>query len=156
MKTEFFANQIVQGIKNAAELYYKLIFVVAPANSGKTKSLQSVRDLINIPLLNINLELSKRMLDLTTKQRALKISQLLRAIVNEAGTDIVLLDNIEILFDKSLEQNPLRLLQGLSRDRTIVAAWNGIIEGNYLIYAEPNHPEYNRYPADDLLVVCPE
>ena len=63
------------------------------------------------------------------------------------GTDepLVLLDNIEILFDTALKQDPLRLLQGVSRNRTIVAAWNGTLENGYLIYAAPEHPEHRRY-----------
>ncbi len=39
--------------------------------------------------------------------------------------DVVLLDNLEILFDTALEVEPLRLLQVSSRNRTIVASWNG-------------------------------
>ncbi|MCH7944758.1 MAG: BREX-3 system P-loop-containing protein BrxF [Armatimonadetes bacterium] len=67
-----------------------------------------------------------------------------------------LLDNIEILFDVTLEQDPLRLLEGVSRNRTIVAAWNGTLENGYLSYATPDHPEYRRYPRRELVVVCPE
>jgi hypothetical protein len=37
----------------------------------------------------------------------------------------------------------------------VVAAWNGTIEQGYLIYAMPDHPEYRRYPAGDLLVMSP-
>lgn len=153
---ELLADKVIKKIKQAAELYYRLVLVVAPSGSGKTKSLQITKKLINTPLINTNLELSKRMLHLTKRQRALKISRLLSEILNNAGSNVLLLDNIEILFDVSLEQDPLRLLQGLSRDKTIVAAWNGAIDSNYLIYADPNHPEYRRYPAADLLVVSPE
>ena len=64
--------------------------------------------------------------------------------------------NIEILFDVSLKQDPLRLLQGLSRNKTVVAAWNGSIVDNSLTYAAPAHPEYRRYPARDFLVASPE
>jgi len=90
-----------------------------------------------------------------------------------------LLDNIEILFDVHLKQDPLRLLQGLSRNKTVVAAWNGEVrtEGRglrtessadidsalstqssalYLTYAVPDHPEYRRYPIRDFLVASPD
>ena len=96
------------------------------------------------------------MLELTTRQRALQASRLLEDILRQNRSDVVLLDNIEILFEKSLKQDPLRLLQGLSRNRTIVATWNGKIGDNYLIYAAPDHPEYRRYPCRDLQVVTPE
>ncbi|MEN6474686.1 MAG: BREX-3 system P-loop-containing protein BrxF, partial [Syntrophaceae bacterium] len=51
------------------------------------------------------------------------------ALQNKAARKarVVLLDNIEILFDVSLKQDPLRLLQGLSRNTTLVAAWSGEI-----------------------------
>ena len=49
-----------------------------------------------------------------------------------------------------------QVLQGLARHRTVVAAWNGSIEGDYMTYAVPGHPEYRRYPVRDFLVVRPE
>jgi hypothetical protein len=71
---------------------------------------------------------------------------------------VVLLDNLEILFDLHLKQNPLGCLQGLSRNRTIVAAWNGTIAGAEpplatLIYATPGHPEYRSYPVGETLII---
>jgi hypothetical protein len=68
----------------------------------------------------------------------------------------VLLDNLEILFDVSLKLDPLRCLQDLARDTTIVAAWDGTVTAGYLTYATPDHPEYRRYALEDLVVVCPE
>ncbi|MBU0482850.1 MAG: BREX-3 system P-loop-containing protein BrxF, partial [Proteobacteria bacterium] len=53
-------------------------------------------------------------------------------------------------------QDPLRLLQGLSRNKTVVASWNGAIIDGFLTYAEPAHPEYRRYPVHDFLVTNPE
>ncbi|MCL4079017.1 BREX-3 system P-loop-containing protein BrxF [Coriobacteriia bacterium Es71-Z0120] len=51
---------------------------------------------------------------------------------------------------RALQQDPLRLLQGLPRNKTVVAAWNGTIVDGYLTYAGPSHPEYRRYPIRDL------
>jgi hypothetical protein len=93
------------------------------------------------------------MLDFTERQRALQLPRLLSEIVNSFKTHVLLLDNIEVLFDNSLKQDPLRLLQGISRNKTLVAAWNGSIEGDYMTYATSGHPEYRRYPLRDLLVV---
>jgi hypothetical protein len=30
------------------------------------------------------------------------------------------------------------------------------LTGGHLTYAAPDHPEYRRFPVDDLIVVCPE
>ena len=138
------ADQIMRKVKQAAELYHRLMLVVAPAGAGKTTALLDVQDRTSAPLVNVNLELSRRMLDLTERQRALQLPRLLRDLVSKSEGEMILLDNIEILFDVGLKQDPLRLLQGLSRNKTVVAAWNGTIVEDSLTYAAPAHPEYRR------------
>ena len=150
------ADQILEKINQVRELYYRLILVVGPEGSGKTSALQKVSASTSAPLINVNLELSRRMLDLTKRQRVLKLRGVLSDIVNEVTGELALLDNIEILFDVHLKQDPLELLKGLSRNKTVVAAWNGRITDDRLIYAIPDHPEYRRYPVRDFLVVSPE
>lgn len=150
------ADQVMQKIKQADELYYRLILIVAPAGVGKTRALQDVQERIGASVINVNLALSRQMLDLTERQRALQLPLLMRAIMNNAAGGVVLFDNIEILFDVSIKQDPLRLLQGLSRNKTVVAAWNGTIDGNHMIYAVPDHPEYRRYMVRGFLVASPE
>lgn len=146
------ADQVMRKIKQAAELYHRLMLVVAPAGAGKTTALTYVKERIGASLVNVNLELSRRMLELTERQRALQLPRLLREIVDDAASEVVLLDNLEILFDVSLQQDPLRLLQGLSRNKTVVAAWNGSIDKDHMTYAVPDHPEYRRYLVRDFLV----
>ncbi len=150
------ADRVINGIGQAAELYHRLVMLVAPAGAGKTPALRDVHRRTKAPLVNVNLELSLALLDLTSRQRALQLPRLLAEIVGESAADVVLLDNIEVLFDVSLKQDPVRLLQGLSRNRTVVAAWGGYIDGEYMVYGTPDHPEYKRYPLQDFLVVSPE
>lgn len=150
------ADRVIRRIGQAAELYHRLVMLVAPAGAGKTAALQDVHERTMAPLVNVNLELSRRMLDLTERQRALQLPRILAEIVGASATDVVLLDNVEVLFDVSLKQDPLRLLQGLSRNKTVVAAWSGSIDGEHMVYATPDHPEYKRYPLRDFLVVNPE
>jgi hypothetical protein len=153
---ETLADQILNKVGPVKELYHRLILVVAPAGSGKTSALQEVCERKGAPLININLELSRRMLDLTARQRALQLPRILGELVSSSSGEAVLLDNIEILFDPSLKQDPLRLLQGLSRNKTIIAAWNGSFVNGHITYAKPDHPEYRRYPANGIFVINPE
>ncbi len=96
------------------------------------------------------------MLELTERQRALRLPRLLREIVGNVGEEMILLDNVEIIFDVGLKQDPLRLLQGLSRNKTVVVAWNGAVVEEFLTYASPAHAEYRRYPVRDFLVISPQ
>jgi hypothetical protein len=150
------AERVIRSISQAAELYHRLVMLVAPAGGGKTAALQEVHERAGAPLVNVNLELSRRMLELTERQRALRLPRLLSEAVHAAHGDVVLLDDMELLFDVSLKQDPLRLLQGLARNKTVVAAWSGSIDGDRIVYATPDHPEYRRYPIRDFLVVSPQ
>ncbi len=149
----YLASQVLQRIKEARELYNRLILIVGPAGSGKTRALQDVSLLTSTPIINVNLELSAQMLGLTKAQRALQLPCILSELVDQVSNDLVLLDNTELLFDIQLKHDPLRLLQRLSRNKTILASWNGAIENDHLVYAVPEHPEYRRYLMRDFLVV---
>ncbi len=153
---EPFVDEIIRNIGQVGDNYYRLLTIVAPTGAGKTAALQEVHSQTHAPLLNINLGLSRRMLDLTERQRTLYLPRLLDEILDEVKNDVVLLDNIEILFDVSLKQDPLRLLQNLSRNKTLVVAWNGYTEKNHIMYATPDHPEYRRYQIHDFLVLSPK
>ena len=153
---ERLGDKLIEQIGHAAELYHRLVLLVAPAGAGKTAALQDAQVRTEATLLNVNLELSRWMLDLTERQRVLQVPRLLAEIVNRVDSDVVLLDNIELLFDVSLKQDPLRLLQVLSRKKTVIAAWSGLIDNEHVVYATPDHPEYRRYPIQDVLVVAPE
>jgi hypothetical protein len=147
------ADRVIDKINQASELYHRLVILVAPAGGGKTSVLNAVHDQTSAPLINVNLELSRRMLDLTERQKALELPRIFSEIVNELSSEVVLLDNIEIIFDPSLKQDPLRLLQGISRNKTVVAAWDGKIDHGHIVYAVPGHPEHKKYPANDIMIV---
>jgi len=149
-------NQVMRQLDQVAGLYYRRTLVVAPKGAGKTLALQEIAAQTGSLAINVNLALSQRMLDLTERQRSLRVPRLLEEITGQADREPVVLDNLEILFDVALKLDPLRLLQGLSRHRTLVAAWNGSIEGDYMTYAAPGHPEYRRYPVRDFLIARPE
>jgi hypothetical protein len=146
-------NKLLEKVDQVSELYHRLILLVAPTGGGKTDALRGLGDQLNVSVININLELSRRMLDLTERQRPLRLPELLNELFKIVDHAVILLDNIEILFEISLRQDPLRLLQGLSRNKTVVAAWNGEIISGKLTYAVPDHPEFKKYDLKDLIVV---
>ena len=147
---------IMRLLSQAMHMYHRLVLVVAPLGAGKTAALREVAQQTGYNYLNVNLELSRCMLELTQRQRQLQVSRLLRDIIRTAHEQAVLLDNLEVLFDISLKLDPLRCLQDVARDRTVVAAWNGAVTAGYLTYATPDHPEYRRYALEDFVIVCPE
>jgi hypothetical protein len=147
------AAKLVEAIRQAAGQYYRLVLLAGTPGSGKTSILQAVGQQNGYPYLNVNLEMSKRMLELTRTQRSRQVERLLKEVIASAPGDVVLLDNLEILFDPALEVEPLRLLQVSSRNRTVVASWNGTYRGGTLIYAEPGHPEFVQIKQAEAVIV---
>jgi len=150
------AEQIREKLKRSLEsaegLYYRLVLLVGKSGSGKTEVLRDVAEELGTSVINVNLALSRELLELTAKQRSLRLPGILDQIADKSQKPTVL-DNLEILFDKDLKQDPLRLLQGISRNRAVAASWNGIYAEGRLYYAETGHPEYRSYQTVDALIV---
>jgi hypothetical protein len=147
------AEKLQEAIRQAAGQYYRLVVLVGPSGGGKTAALQAVAKECGYPLLNVNLELSKKLLEFPRTQRPRQVSRLLRDLIAAAPGEVVLLDNLEVLFDPALAVEPLRLLQASSRNRTLVAAWGGDYKDGTLTYAEPGHPEFARFKPVEALVL---
>ena len=152
---ELLSAQIIYQLSQIVGLYHQLVLVVAPSGAGKTAALREVAGQTNGRYINVNLELSQRLLALPQRQCPLQAPGLLGDIVQGDCEQVILLDNVELLFDVALQLHPLRCLQTLARRRTIVTAWNGTVTNGLLTYAAPGHTEYRRYPLANLLVVCP-
>ncbi|WP_457551028.1 BREX-3 system P-loop-containing protein BrxF [Desulfobacula sp.] len=145
-------DRLLASAKEAEQLYYRLILLVGAQKCGKTTVLNATAEEFGKEMININLELSECLLEMTAQKRTLKVSGIFDKILGH-DKQIVILDNIEILFDVELKQDPLSLLQKSSRNRTIIASWSGKMEDEKLIYAEPGHPEYRTYNTNDILIV---
>ena len=147
------AHRIQAELKALDGCYYRLVLVVGPAGSGKTPALMALAQQHGWPRLNVNLRLAECLLELTPKQRSVQAAERLAAIIAETAAEVVLLDSLELLFAVDLMINPLRLLQSLSRNRTIIAAWPGQFTGETLSYAEPGHPEARREFRPDACII---
>lgn len=147
------ADEIRAQVEGARHLYNRLVLLVGPAGSGKTAALRALCDDNGLPYVNLNLVLSQRLLEHASKARPLRLRGALDEVLAKAEGEVVILDNIEILFDPGLKQDPLRLLQLASRNRTVVASWNGEAAGRTLSYAAAGHPEHRRYTDVDTILV---
>ncbi len=152
--TKTLHEKLRRSLRAAEGLYYRLVLLVGEAGTGKTDVLREVAKELRTTVVNVNLALSSELLALTLKQRTLRLPGILDQVTAKANANgPMVLDNLEILFDKDLQQDPLRLLQHLSRNRVVVASWNGTYAGDRLSYAETGHPEFRRYLGVDALIV---
>ena len=151
--TEVTLSQILDHIRAAQNAYHKLVIIAGRPGSGKTRVLKELAGQIKMPVTNLSLLLSQRLLSLTKRQRTLKVEELATEVVDEQNNGDVCLDNTELLFDSSLRMNPLGFLQDLSRNRLIVATWSGVLIGGELTFAHAGHPDFFHQPVSGYPVV---
>ena len=117
-------SEVKKSLHSAESLYYSLVLLVGQSGTRKSKILNKLAQELGTSVINANLIISGQLLEFTSKQRALRLPSILDEICSHAKS-IVILDNIEVLFDKSLMQDPLKLLQSISRNRIVLSSWNG-------------------------------
>jgi len=108
---------------------------------------------IDAEVIEVGLVLSKKLLEYPESERQSLIVELLKEIVEEHRSDILILKDSEILFNPYYGLDVVKQIKSLSRNSKIILVWPGIISDNELIFAEPGYEDYYRYKIDkDLLI----
>jgi tRNA 2-selenouridine synthase SelU len=141
-------------IGEIGDLNNKLILLVGPSHSGKTQLLRQLSAKLNIEPLNVGLELGGRLASIQNSKRGFYAGELLREITDKERTEApLLLDNLELLFEPSLQINPLDLVRRLAHSTRVVAVWPGELRSDRLVYADMSHPEHRDYSRDGVVVL---
>lgn len=97
---------------------------------------------IDSSVLNINVIVSEQLLDIPSKLQAIKTQQIITEVIRNNPQKVIVIDNFEILFSPIVKVKPIELFRELSRYKTIIVIWRYSYENNRLVYAVPEHIEY--------------
>ena len=139
-------------IEDLGALQSKLALLVGPPGAGKTALLRVLAERREAGIFNVGAELAARLAALPQRQRTLDAPDAFRELAEgHAGAGLLLIDKIELLFDRSLQLDPLDLVKRQARLVPVVAVWPGELRHGGLIYAEIGHPEYRDYGLEGLV-----
>ena len=131
----------------------KLILLIGMPRGGKSAVLNSFGERMGALPLSVGAELGRRLTPVPYKRRHLEAGDLLRELADQhAHGDLLLIDNIELLFDKTLQLDPLDLLKRHAQARKVVAVWPGELHNDRLTYADMGHPEHQNYALDGVVI----
>jgi hypothetical protein len=151
--TEIRLPQLVDTIRATSGAYYKLTILAGGAQSGKTHWLKQVATELGLPIINLSLLLSQRLLNQNRRQRALNAEDVATEVIDKNYKSGLCLDDTELLFDSTLKLNPLVFLREITRNRLIVATWNGVLTGGELRFGQTGHPDFFSLPVNGFPVV---
>jgi ABC-type uncharacterized transport system ATPase component len=130
----------------------KLILLIGSPGSGKSHLLRQMAARHQAHVLNVGGVLGRELLTVPSTRRRLQAADLLQErIEGFASNGLLLVDNIELLFDRTLQLSPLDLLRRHAQVRRVVAAWPGEFQQDRLCYATTGHAEHRDYGIDGLV-----
>ena len=88
------AEKVFQAVNTVESLYYKLVLIAGKPRSGKTTIINEAAAAFEAGVVNTSLELARSLLDLTPKQRVLRLPELFENLVGRSDKP-VFLDNIQ-------------------------------------------------------------
>jgi len=152
--TEITFEQLLSITDDTKSAYYKLVILAGLDCAAKLRLIKKIVKSKNIPMINFGLHLSRGLLDKTNRQRALKAEEVALDVLDSHIKGELCVDHTELLFSSSLELNPLVFLQEASRNRNLIANWNGPLESGDLVFGEIGHPDYFRRKVQGCPVIA--
>lgn len=139
-------------VDDVSTLNSKLILLIGSPGSGKSALLTQLSERRDARVLNIGADLGQKLLAIPSTRRHLQAADCLKGLADEfAEHGVLLIDNIELLFDRTLHLSPLDLLKRHAQARRVVAVWPGELGESRLSYATTGHPEYQDYGIDGVV-----
>lgn len=142
-------DRLVSDISNVNS---KLVLLIGPPRSGKSKLLGQFSELRQSPVFSVGETLGRELVTVPATRRHLRVAEQFKSLADDiASHGVLLLDNIELLFDRTLKLSPLDILKRHAQARPVVAVWPGHLKDNRLSYAATGHPEHQDYGIDGLV-----
>ncbi|MCA3394956.1 MAG: BREX-3 system P-loop-containing protein BrxF [Roseomonas sp.] len=139
-------------VDDISGLNSKLVLLIGPPRSGKSDLLGQLAARRQARVLSVGAALGRELLTVPSTRRHLQVADLLKQLVDGcASQGLLLLDNIEILFDRTLQLSPLDLLRRHAHARRVIAVWPGELREDRLCYATTGHAEHQDYGVDGLV-----
>ena len=108
------------------------------------------------PHLSLGQELSAALLTEAPQRRPYEAQHWLKARLGEFSPGPALCTEIDLLFEPTLELDPLRLLCDVGRITRLVVAWPGIYQHDVLAYAVPDHSHYRTWRRPQVSLIALE
>ena len=134
--------------------YHRCLFLVQPQIGMLDNACKKISQDFGLPILDIGGQISSSLLEIQPSLRVRELPVRLSTLFQSHVPGSVICNKIDLLFEPSLEQNPLKLFLDNGRFLTLIVMWPGQFANNVLSYAVPEHAHYRTWPKPDLCSYC--
>jgi hypothetical protein len=139
-------------VDEIGSLNCKLVLAIGSTDTERSELLASLAKRHQTTALKVGAAIGRALLSVPASRRHLQTPDLLRELSDTTpASELTVLDDIELLFERTLQLNPLDLLKRLAHGRRVVAAWPGELQANRLTYASKGHPEHHDYGVEGVV-----
>lgn len=126
---------------------FKLVLVTIPKELHR----EIEAEILNNPIRLVNLSkgLARKLVSLSIRDRVRRLEGEVEKVANDCGSS-VWLTKLDVLFEPTLENDPMRLLKSIAKSQTVVAIWPGEITETSVVYSKPGKSDYKTYSLKEL------
>lgn len=151
-------KDLIAALKTVESDRHRLVVVLGKFGAGKTDLLKKVAAEVDGVYLNLNLELSERLLSIPISRYrdGITVHQIIDELCDEISSDqkTLLIDNLELLFSPELGKiNPIDTFKRISRQRPVAIALPAQRHGTLAVYSSSGHDDYFAMPLEDYTVI---
>lgn len=151
-------NNLIDAVRTVKADRHKMVILLGSFGSGKTSLLRDISEQLNAKYIDLNLELSERLLSVpaTNYNDGVTVHKLIDEICDDfsPNNEILAIDNLELLFSPELGKiNPVDTFKRISRQRPILLALPARRQGNSAVYSTPGNQDYCAMPLEDYIVI---
>ena len=148
--------RLIETIRTVSGDRHKLVILLGKFGAGKTGIIKDVAAEIDGKYVNMNLELTERLLTLPRRKYddGVTAHRLIDELCDELSPDgePLLIDNVEILFSPELGKlNPIDTFKRMSRQRPVVVALPARRVGNHAEYATIGQADHLKMSLEEFV-----
>ncbi len=141
-------QDVIQRWEELADDEERILFIVGGAGSGKSKLIRDLSVREGWMKFNAKDLVEEDILLVPHTKRQAAVQENVCKILGTSKADVILLDDVEILFAPILCLDPVTLLKSISTKFPLVVGWKGRREDGYLFLEHNNNPDYYKHTIE--------
>jgi hypothetical protein len=128
------------------------LLLVHPAVSKLEEAADQLLSVYDWPRLSVGRELSITLLSEPPMRHSRAVRRWMKTRLGQMAPGPVLCTEIDLLFEPTLELDPLGLMRDVGRVTRLVVTWPGSYVDNVLAYAVPGHSHYRTWRRPEVFI----